>query len=153
MGQDGSALAASEMEPEDDRSRVKEVTEDAPIVKLVNLLISQAVQDRASDIHIEPTETDVRVRYRIDGVLHEVMRSPQNIQAGLISRLKIMSDRNIAERRGPQDGRMSGDIAGKAVDLRVATLPTVYGEKVVMRILDKSTALLDLVDLGFLPDE
>jgi len=147
--EDVSALAASEMEAEDDLSRVKEVTEDAPIVKLVNLLISQAVADRASDIHVEPTETDVRVRYRIDGVLHEVMRSPKNIQSGLISRLKIMADLNIAERRVPQDGRMSGIIAGKAVDLRVATLPTVYGEKVVMRILDKSTALLDLRDLGF----
>jgi type IV pilus assembly protein PilB len=131
---------------------VREVTEDAPIVKLVNLLISQAVQDRASDIHVEPAEHDVRVRYRIDGVLHEVMRSPKNIQAGLISRLKIMADLNIAERRVPQDGRMSGVISGKAVDLRVATLPTVYGEKVVMRILDKSTALLSLTDLGFLPD-
>jgi type IV pilus assembly protein PilB len=150
--EDVSALAASEMQDDDDLSRVREVVEDAPIVKLVNLLISQAVQDRASDIHIEPTETDVRVRYRIDGVLHEVMRSPKNIQSGLISRLKIMSDLNIAERRVPQDGRMSGVIGGKAVDLRVATLPTVYGEKVVMRILDKSTALLDLRDLGFLPD-
>src|SRR5439155_9967560 len=104
-----------------------------------NLLITQAVQDRASDIHIEPAEKDVRVRYRIDGVLHEVMRSPKNIQAGVISRLKIMADINIAERRVPQDGRVSAVIAGKAVDLRVATLPTVYGEKVVMRILDKST--------------
>src|SRR5947209_14566417 len=150
--EDVSALAASEAEADDDLSRVKEVTEDAPIVKLVNLLISQAVADRASDIHIEPTETDVRVRYRIDGVLHEVMRSPKNIQAGLISRLKIMADLNIAERRVPQDGRMSGVIGGKSVDLRVATLPTVYGEKVVMRILDKSTALLDLKDLGFYGD-
>ena len=148
--EDVSALAASEMEADDDLSRVKEVTEDAPIVKLVNLLISQAVADRASDIHIEPTEVDVRVRYRIDGVLHEVMRSPKNIQSGLISRLKIMADLNIAERRVPQDGRMSGLIAGKAVDLRVATLPTVYGEKVVMRILDKSTAVLKLTELGFL---
>jgi type IV pilus assembly protein PilB len=150
--EDVSALAASEAEADDDLSRVKEVTEDAPIVKLVNLLISQAVADRASDIHIEPTEHDVRVRYRIDGVLHEVMRSPKNIQQGLISRLKIMSDLNIAERRVPQDGRMSGVIGGKSVDLRVATLPTVYGEKVVMRILDKSTALLDLTDLGFYGD-
>jgi type IV pilus assembly protein PilB len=150
--EDVSALAASEMEAEDDLSRVREVTEDAPIVKLVNLLISQAVQDRASDIHVEPAEHDVRVRYRIDGVLHEVMRSPKNIQAGLISRLKIMADLNIAERRVPQDGRMSGVIGGKAVDLRVATLPTVYGEKVVMRILDKSTALLNLTDLGFFGD-
>jgi type IV pilus assembly protein PilB len=150
--EDVSALASSEAENDDDLSRVKEVTEDAPIVKLVNLLISQAVADRASDIHIEPTEVDVRVRYRIDGVLHEVMRSPKNIQSGLISRLKIMSDLNIAERRVPQDGRMSGVIGGKSVDLRVATLPTVYGEKVVMRILDKSTALLDLTDLGFYGD-
>src|SRR5438874_3637606 len=150
--EDVSALAASEAIAEDDLSGVREVVEDAPIVKLVNLLITQAVQERASDIHIEPAERDVRVRYRIDGVLHEVMRSPKNIQSGLISRLKIMADLNIAERRVPQDGRMSGVISGKAVDLRVATLPTVYGEKVVMRILDKSTALLTLTDLGFLPD-
>ena len=147
-----SAEAAREWEDEQDLSSVKEVVEDAPIVKLVNLLITQAVQDRASDIHIEPAEKDVRVRYRIDGVLHEVMRSPKNIQAGVISRLKIMADINIAERRVPQDGRVSAVIAGKAVDLRVATLPTVYGEKVVMRILDKSTALLQLADLGFLPE-
>jgi len=147
-----SAEAAREWEDEQDLASVKEVVEDAPIVKLVNLLITQAVQDRASDIHIEPAEKDVRVRYRIDGVLHEVMRSPKNIQAGVISRLKIMADINIAERRVPQDGRVSAVIAGKAVDLRVATLPTVYGEKVVMRILDKSTALLQLADLGFLPE-
>ena len=147
-----SAEASREWEDEQDLASVKEVVEDAPIVKLVNLLISQAVQDRASDIHIEPAEKDVRVRYRIDGVLHEVMRSPKNIQAGVISRLKIMADINIAERRVPQDGRVSAVIAGRAVDLRVATLPTVYGEKVVMRILDKSTALLQLADLGFLPE-
>src|SRR4051795_8223132 len=148
--EDVSALAASEMEAEDDLSRVKEVTEDAPIVKLVNLLITQAVQERASDIHIEPTEKDVRIRYRIDGVLHEKMRSPKSIQSGLVSRLKIMADINIAERRIPQDGRISVRLGDRAVDLRVATLPTVYGEKVVLRILDKSTALLKLSDLGFL---
>jgi type IV pilus assembly protein PilB len=145
-----SAEAAQQFEEEDDLSRVKEVTEDAPIVKLVNLLITQAVQERASDIHIEPTERDVRVRYRIDGVLHEKMRSPKNIQSGLISRLKIMADINIAERRVPQDGRVSLRLADRNIDLRVATLPTVYGEKVVLRILDKSTALLRLEDLGFL---
>jgi type IV pilus assembly protein PilB len=146
-----SAQASSAFEPEDDLTSVREVTEDAPIVKLVNLLITQAVQDRASDIHIEPSEHDLRVRYRIDGVLHEVMRPPKNIQSGIISRLKIMADINIAERRVPQDGRISAAIGGRNVDLRVATLPTVYGEKVVMRILDKSTALLRLDDLGFLP--
>src|SRR5438094_819413 len=146
-----TAQAASEFEEEEDLSSIREVVEDAPIVKLVNVLITQAVQDRASDIHIEPTERDVRVRYRIDGVLHEVMRSPKNIQSGIISRLKIMADINIAERRIPQDGRVSATIGGKNIDLRVATLPTVHGEKVVMRILDKSTALLKLSDLGFLP--
>ena len=146
-----SAQASSSFEAEDDLTSVREVTEDAPIVKLVNLLITQAVQDRASDIHIEPGEHDLRVRYRIDGVLHEVMRPPKNIQSGIVSRLKIMADINIAERRVPQDGRISATIGGRAVDLRVATLPTVYGEKVVMRILDKSTALLRLDDLGFLP--
>ncbi|HZQ27307.1 MAG TPA: ATPase, T2SS/T4P/T4SS family, partial [Acidimicrobiales bacterium] len=146
-----SAQASSEYETDQDTlANVKEVVEDAPIVKLVNLLITQAVAERASDIHIEPTERDVRVRYRIDGVLHEKMRPPKNIQSGIISRLKIMAEINIAERRIPQDGRINVTIGGKAIDLRVATLPTVYGEKVVMRILDKSTALLRLSDLGFL---
>ena len=147
-----SAEAANEYAPEEDLSNIREVVEDAPIVKLVNLLITQAVSDRASDIHIEPGEKDLRVRYRIDGVLHEKMRPPKNIQSGIISRLKIMAEINIAERRIPQDGRVTANIAGKAVDLRVATLPTVYGEKVVMRILDKSKALLTLDDLGFLPE-
>jgi len=126
--------------------------EEAPIVRLVNLLITQAVADRASDIHVEPTERDVRIRYRIDGVLHEVMRSPKNIQNGLVSRLKVMADINIAERRIPQDGRVSLSVGGKSVDLRVATLPTVYGEKVVLRILDKSSVLLRLDQLGFVDD-
>jgi type IV pilus assembly protein PilB len=126
--------------------------EDGPIIKMVNLLITQAVGDRASDIHIEPSERDVRIRYRVDGVLHEVMRSPKNIQAGLISRLKVMADLNIAERRLPQDGRVGLTVGGKSIDLRLATLPTVYGEKVVIRILDKSSVLLKLDDLGFLPN-
>jgi type IV pilus assembly protein PilB len=138
-------------EEEEDLSKVKEITEDAPIVRYVNLLITQAIQDRASDIHLEPTEHDLRVRYRIDGVLHEVMRSPRAIQSGVISRLKIMADINIAERRIPQDGRLSVTSNGKKIDLRVATLPTVWGEKVVMRILDNSTARMDLADLGFSP--
>jgi len=128
----------------DDLGRVKEIVEDAPIVKFVNLLITQAIQDRASDIHIEPAERDLRVRFRIDGVLHEVMRSPKSITSGVTSRLKIMADINIAERRIPQDGRLSVNANGKKIDLRVATLPTVWGEKIVMRILDNSTALLSL---------
>jgi type IV pilus assembly protein PilB len=141
--------AAEENAEAEDLAKTRELVEDAPIVKLVNLLITQAVQERASDIHIEPAEKDVRIRYRIDGVLHEVMRSPKSIQSGVISRLKIMADINIAERRIPQDGRVGLVVGGKAIDLRVATLPTVYGEKVVIRILDKSSVLLNLQDLGF----
>ncbi|MGO9658472.1 MAG: GspE/PulE family protein, partial [Acidimicrobiales bacterium] len=148
-----SAEASASSAPmEDDRlSNIKDVREDAPIVRLVNLLITQAIADRASDIHVEPTGRDLRIRYRIDGVLHEVMRSPRNIQNGIISRLKVMADINIAERRIPQDGRITSVVEGRAVDLRVATLPTVHGEKVVMRILDNSTANLNLSELGFLP--
>ena len=126
------------------------VDDDAPIVRYVNLLVTQAITDRASDIHIEPTEHDLRVRYRIDGVLHEMQRSPKNITGGVTSRVKIMSDIDIAEKRKPQDGRMSVVHNGRKIDLRVATLPTVWGEKIVMRILDNSTASLDLRDLSFL---
>jgi type IV pilus assembly protein PilB len=147
MASEASAASDDDLE---DLANIRAAVEEAPIVKLVNLLVSQAVADRASDIHIEPNERDIRIRYRIDGVLHEVMRSPKNIQNGLISRLKIMADINIAERRIPQDGRVGLVVGGKAVDLRVATLPTVHGEKIVIRILDKSNALLRLEDLGFL---
>ncbi len=147
-----SAEAASVFEADTSLDTIREVNAESPIVKLVNLLISQAVADRASDIHIEPAEHDLRVRFRIDGVLHEVMRPPKNIQSGIVSRLKVMADINIAERRIPQDGRINTVINGREVDLRVATLPTVHGEKVVMRVLDKSTALLRLSDLGFLPE-
>jgi type IV pilus assembly protein PilB len=147
--EDIATEASSQVDDLQDLEQVEAAIEDAPIVKLVNILITQAVADRASDIHIEPAEKDIRIRYRIDGVLHEVMRSPKNIQAGLISRLKVMADINIAERRVPQDGRIGLVVGGKAVDLRVATLPTVHGEKVVIRILDKSSVLLKLGDLGF----
>ncbi len=128
------------------------VEDDAPIVRFVNLLVTQAIQDRASDIHVEPGEKDLLVRYRIDGVLHEMQRAPKQVQSGVISRLKIMSDIDIAEKRKPQDGRMSVNHNGRKIDLRVATLPTVWGEKVVMRILDNSTASLDLRELSFLDD-
>ncbi|MEO8323331.1 MAG: ATPase, T2SS/T4P/T4SS family [Actinomycetota bacterium] len=123
--------------------------DDAPIIKLVSLLITQAVNDRASDIHVEPGEKSVTVRYRVDGVLHEVMRPPKTVQSGITSRLKIMADIDIAERRIPQDGRISLVANGKQIDIRVATLPTVWGEKIVMRILDKSSVLLELQELGF----
>jgi type IV pilus assembly protein PilB len=144
-----TTLDASAAE-DDELGKVREAVDDAPIVKFVNLLITQAVQDRASDIHIEPAERELRVRYRIDGVLHEVMHSPKTIASGVVSRLKIMADMNIAERRKPQDGRLSVSVNGKKIDLRVASLPTVWGEKIVMRILDNSTASLNLSDLGFL---
>jgi type IV pilus assembly protein PilB len=145
--------AAAEQEDEHDLEAQMAAAgaEDAPIIKLVNMLITQAISDRASDIHIEPEERWVRVRYRIDGVLHEVMNPPKSVQAGMTSRLKIMADINIAERRIPQDGRIGLAVQGKSIDIRVATLPTVHGEKIVMRILDKSSVLLELQDLGFLP--
>jgi type IV pilus assembly protein PilB len=148
-----SAFEEVQEQAETDLSKVGEyVEDDAPIVRFVNILVTQAIQDRASDIHIEPAERDLRVRYRIDGVLHEMQRAPKQIQSGVISRLKIMSDIDIAERRKPQDGRMSVTHNGRKIDLRVATLPTVWGEKVVMRILDNSTASLDLRELSFLDD-
>ncbi|WP_423922062.1 GspE/PulE family protein [Frigoribacterium sp. 2-23] len=124
--------------------------DDVPIVRFVNLLVSQAITDHASDIHIEPAEHDVRIRYRIDGVLHEMQPAPKAIQNGVISRLKIMSEIDIAERRRPQDGRMSVRHGGRQIDLRVATLPTVWGEKVVMRILDNSNTSMSLRDLNLL---
>lgn len=124
--------------------------DDAPIVRFVNLLISQAIQDRASDIHIEPAQYDVAVRYRIDGVLHEMQRAPKAVQNGVISRLKIMSDIDIAERRKPQDGRLSVKHGDHQIDLRVATLPTVWGESIVMRILDNTNTTLSLTDLNML---
>ena len=128
-----------------------EVTDEAPIVKLVNYIINKAVADRSSDIHIEPQEKDLRVRYRIDGVLHEMMRSPKATQQAIISRFKIMADMDIAEARKPQDGHTALTIGGHSMDFRVSTLPTVYGERVVLRILRKDNIMLRLEDLGFLP--
>jgi type IV pilus assembly protein PilB len=137
--------------PEDDLSKVQAAIEEAPIVKLVNTLISRAVNERASDIHIEPGERDLRVRFRIDGVLHEIMSTPRSVSGAVVSRLKIMADLDIAERRIPQDGRVTIRVSGRPIDLRVATLPSIYGEKVVLRILDKEDAILDLSELGFMP--
>ena len=145
-----ASQASEELEADDEH--LDAALEEAPIVKLVQAIMTQAVGDRASDVHIEPTERDVRVRFRVDGVLHEVMHSPKNIQGGLISRLKVMADLNIAEKRVPQDGRISMRVGGRQLDLRVATLPTVYGEKIVIRVLDKTQALMKLEDLGFLDD-
>jgi type IV pilus assembly protein PilB len=128
---------------------IREATDEAPIIKLVNSVIAQSVDDAASDIHFEPQAKELMIRFRIDGVLHEIMSIPRRMQAGVISRLKIMAELDIAERRVPQDGRIGLMVGGKPIDMRVATLPTVYGEKVVMRLLDKSNVMLDLADLGF----
>jgi type IV pilus assembly protein PilB len=132
-----------------DIADIRDATDEAPIVKLVNSVIAQAVDDAASDIHFEPQAKELMVRFRIDGVLHEVMSIPRRMQAGILSRVKIMAELDIAERRVPQDGRIGLVVGGKPIDMRVATLPTVYGEKIVLRLLDKSNVMLDLEDLGF----
>ncbi len=137
----------------EDIEQLKDLASEAPVIRLVNLLISKAIESRASDIHIEPFEKDLKVRYRIDGILHDVEAPPKKLKAALISRVKIMSKLNIAERRLPQDGRIKLKVLGKDIDLRVSTLPTMYGESVVMRILDKSnTNLYDIRRLGFPED-
>jgi type IV-A pilus assembly ATPase PilB len=130
---------------------LEEQDNDAPIVRFVNLLIAQAINDRASDIHVEPGERQLIVRFRIDGVLHEMQKADRAIQDGIISRLKIMSSIDIAEKRKPQDGRLSVTHEGRSVDLRVATLPTVWGEKIVMRILDNTGQVMTMRDLLFSP--
>lgn len=132
-----------------DLADIRDATDEAPIVRLVNSVIAQAVDDNASDIHFEPQIKDLAVRFRVDGVLLQVMSIPRRMLSGVISRLKIMADLDIAERRVPQDGRIGLMVGGKAIDMRVATLPTVHGEKVVMRLLDKSNVMLNLEDLGF----
>jgi type IV pilus assembly protein PilB len=137
---------------DDDLAAMTNAAQDAPVVKFVNALIAQGVQDRASDLHFEPREQDFRVRYRIDGVLHEVTTQRRSIYAGVVSRLKIMAGLDIAERRVPQDGRVSLRTAGREIDLRVSSLPTVHGEKLVLRILDKNSPLLDLRELSLQPD-
>ncbi|RPI28840.1 MAG: type II secretion system protein GspE, partial [Acidobacteria bacterium] len=140
------------LEDSEDVEHLKDLASEAPVIRLVNLLISRAIESRASDIHIEPFERDLKVRYRIDGVLYEVESPPKRLRAAIISRIKIMAKLNIAERRVPQDGRIKMRVLGKDIDLRVSTLPTMYGESVVMRILDKSnTQIYDMEKLGLSP--
>lgn len=129
------------------------VESDAPIIKLVNTVIVEAFKMRASDIHLEPLASTFRLRYRIDGVLHEVNSPPKRLQASVISRLKIMSNMSIAEKRIPQDGRIQSEVGGKVIDLRVSCLPTTHGESIVMRILDKEGLKLGLPELGFFSDD
>jgi len=146
-----AAGAKGEFDATDDDKQAVELAEQAPIIKLANAVIQQAIDERASDIHVEPQQRNVRIRFRVDGVLSEAMVVPKQIQAPLLSRYKIMAEMNIAERRIPQDGRIEVRHAGKEFDLRVSSIPTPQGEKIVMRILDKTSILIGLDKLGFEP--
>ncbi len=146
---DLAELAAERDAEAAELDNIEAAVDEAPVVKLMNTLISRGVNERASDIHVEPGERELRIRFRIDGVLHEVMNTPGSIAKAMVSRLKIMADLNIAERRVPQDGRVSLKVAGRPVDLRVATLPSMHGEKVVIRILDKTDGIATLEELGY----
>jgi len=136
-------------EGKDDVAQLKDLASEAPVIRLVSLLIAKAVESRASDIHIEPFERTLRVRYRTDGVLVDAESPPKRLQAAVVSRVKLMARMNIAERRLPQDGRIRIESGGKDVDIRVSTIPTIYGESVVMRLLDRASALPGLSELGF----
>jgi type IV pilus assembly protein PilB len=131
-----------------DLATLRQQVEDAPVVRLVNLMLAEAIEERASDIHLEPTRERVMVRYRIDGVLHEVMRPPKNLQMAIVSRVKVLADLDIAQRLTPQDGRLTVHLPDREVDIRVSTLPTAHGEKVVLRLFDKSAFRRDVRDLG-----
>ena len=145
----GEAETRDEDSGSEDLQQLKELASEAPIIRLVSLIISHALEARASDIHIEPFENRLIVRYRVDGVMHEVESPPRRFSAAVISRIKIMASLDIAERRLPQDGRIKLRLQGKEIDLRVSTVPTMHGESVVMRILDKSGTSLDFATLGF----
>ncbi len=132
--------------------QLRDMASEGPVIRLVNLIITRAIERRASDIHLEPFEENFRVRYRIDGVLHDVESPPKRLQAAIISRIKIMAKLNIAERRLPQDGRIMLRVKGKEIDFRVSTVPTIHGESIVLRILDKASIVLDIMKLGFTRD-
>ena len=150
---DGLVETLGDSLAEDDVEQLRDLASEAPVIRMVNQIITRAVESRASDIHIEPFEKELQLRYRVDGVLHNVDPPPNQIRNAVISRIKLMAKLNIAERRLPQDGRIKLKVLGKEIDLRISTLPTMYGESVVMRILDKSnTDLIDLRRLGFPED-
>ena len=146
------AGSVAEIDDTTDLADLTKMAGETAVVQMVNLIFAQAVRDSASDIHIEPYEKSVKVRYRIDGMLSDMMTPPKRMHAAIISRLKILGEMNIAERRLPQDGRIKITIAGRAIDVRVSIVPTVYGERAVMRLLDKGTALLGLPELGMPPE-
>ena len=143
------AGSQDEVGGEEDIERLKDLASEAPVIRLVNAMISKAVEARASDIHVEPSESALRVRYRIDGVLRDVETPPNRFRAAIISRIKIMARLDIAERRLPQDGRIKQTVRGKVIDLRVSTLPTMHGESVSLRILDRGNVVLEFSALGF----
>jgi general secretion pathway protein E len=143
-----------EYQPEDEENvdHLRDMASEGPVIRLVNLIITRAIEMRASDIHFEPFEDRFRVRYRVDGVLHDVESPPKRLQSAIVSRVKIMAKLNIAERRLPQDGRIMLRVKGKEIDFRVSSVPTIYGESTVLRILDKSSIVLDIEKLGFPED-
>jgi len=148
---EGISPAEGEGEREEDITQLRDMAFEAPVVRLVNLLIEEAVTAEASDIHIEPAEDTLRVRYRIDGILYDLEAPPRRLQAAVTSRIKLMAELNIAERRLPQDGRIRMTLGGRRVDIRVSTVPTIHGESIVMRLLDRSSVFLPFDKLGFSP--
>jgi general secretion pathway protein E len=150
---DGSATQElGAMGDEEDVEYLRDMASEVPVIRIVNQMISRALESRASDIHIEPYESELKIRYRIDGILHDMESPPRQMKSAIISRFKILAQLNIAERRLPQDGRFKVKVAGKDVDLRISTIPTLYGESVVIRLLERSQIFTDLQSLGF-PDD
>ncbi len=161
MTQDSAAEVMQDIDSEDPEALFSEIeetgdllddTSDAPVIRLVNLMFSQAVRDHASDIHIEPYQNSLKIRQRLDGILYDMLSPPKHVQSALISRIKIMANLNIAEKRLPQDGRIELKVGNNDVDIRVSTLPTSFGERMVLRLLDKASVLLTLPELG-MPDD
>ena len=150
--EDMDSIPEYQLEDEENVDHLRDMASEGPVIRLVNLIISRAIELRASDIHFEPFEDQFRVRYRVDGVLHDVESPPKRLQAAIVSRVKIMAKLNIAERRLPQDGRIMLRVKGKEIDFRVSSVPTIYGESTVLRILDKSSIVLDIEKLGFPED-
>src|SRR4030042_1558676 len=157
MSRDSAEQVIQDMKDEDSELIISAIsgtgdllddTSDAPIIRLVNLMLSQAVKDRASDIHIEPTQPSIKIRYRVDGILYDKLSPPKHIQSALTSRIKVMAALNIAEKRLPQDGRVEIKIGNKSIDIPVSTIPIAFGERVVLRLLDKTRILLNVSDLG-----
>ncbi len=150
--EDMERIPEYQAEDEENIDQLRDMASEGPVIRLVNLVITRAIERRASDIHFEPYEDHFRVRYRIDGVLHDVESPPKRLQAAIISRVKIMAKLNIAERRLPQDGRIMLRVKGKEIDFRVSSVPTIHGESMVLRILDKGSIVLDIEQLGFAED-